>query len=164
MGCLGRLRSRDSCEGSSRSRPEGPSLPLQVMRTQARSDCGHRGPGPPRGHLPGVLGSPGPNTGLISQERQRGTQSSFVCSFIHSFSKHLSLGTTHCLGSKSAPVSWDSEGGPEKYLKECLLRECILDSPPRPSAEVGTISFFLSCHSFSSGPPSVHLYIKEARL
>lgn len=165
LGWSCRLRSLDSHEGSSRSRSEEPSLPLQGLRTRARSDRGGRGPGHPRKHLTRVLlGSPGPNTGLVSQEGQHWTNFSFVRSFIQSFSKHPTLGTIHCLRSRSASVSCDSEGGPEKYLKVCLLRDYILDSLPSPSAEARTCEkHFLSCHAFFSRPPSAYLCIKEAR-
>lgn len=89
-------------------------------------------------------------------------------SFFHSFSKHLSLGTAHCIRSRSAHVIWDSERGPEKYPKRYLLRQCILDPPPRPSASRGwdlreTFPFsLLAVHFLLTA--SVFLYIEEARL
>ena len=88
-----------SCPAKARSRSEGPSLPLQGLRAWVRSDCGCRVPGHLRGHLTRVvLGWPGPNAGLVSQ---KGSTGPTLCSFTHSAS-YLSLGTAHCLRSRSA--------------------------------------------------------------
>lgn len=104
-------------------------LPPQRLRSwlgqtaDARA-AGPQSPPPPR---------PRPGHALVSQEGHLTHSPLSLCCllhrFIHSFSKHLSLGTAHNVTSESAYVSWDSESGPIK-LFEGMSRQWSADPPP----------------------------------